>query len=395
MCKELLMHQRLTWNSRDLTDTDLAPEVGIRLATNKLGISDEGIKSTMTYESNRLEPTEALTALLSAACRNLLCSIGCSTTCRHLGLRHVFQLVHILATCKNALKRAAGVRVIHVLRQRYIVQLGEALDHLYFILGLELVYLYRMTKFLGYFAQLCLYYLRGVGVTRIHALAIATHQHKARRYSRTIYCIIVVLDYTPVRASYQYVGAQICSTAYSRYIYVFAEDLLHCSPDIWGVLGLSVYYSMIFGDSEIYISIGCTIQYACVLIAIHRLQLLTPKPHTRIGIISIQLVLAEDIRAFLPAFARKELGVFIIAAGDYPQGAHKHIQWAALAVSGHLVIWYDHSSGRFVAVSARQLIPDLHRGIHSSIYLNALACLHNVSNHTRVRMLPHLTLISE
>ena len=78
-----------------------------------------------------------------------------------------------------------------------------------------------------------------------------------------------------------------------------------------------------------------------MLITVHRLQLLAPKPHTRIGIIRIQLVLAEDIRAFLPAFACKELGVLIIAAGDYPQGAHKHIQRTSLAVSGHLVIRYD------------------------------------------------------
>lgn len=132
-----------------------------------------------------------------------------------------------------------------------------------------------------------------------------------------------------------------------------------------------------------------------MLITVHRLQLLTPKPHTHIGIIRIQLVLAEDICAFLPAFARKELGVLIIAAGDYPQGAHKHIQRASLTVSGHLVIWYDHSGGRFVAVSTRQLIPDLHRCIHSSIHLDALACLYHIGDHTRVRMLPYLALISE
>lgn len=132
-----------------------------------------------------------------------------------------------------------------------------------------------------------------------------------------------------------------------------------------------------------------------MLIAIHRLQLPTPKPHTRIGIIRIQLVLAEDICAFLPAFARKELGVLIIAAGDNAKRAHKHIQRTSLTVSGHLVIWYDHSGGRFIAVSTRQLIPDLHRCIHSSIHLDALTCLHHIGDHTRVRMLPHLTLISE
>lgn len=144
-----------------------------------------------------------------------------------------------------------------------------------------------MPEFLGYLSKLCFYYLRWVGITRIYALAIATHQHKARRYGRTIYGITVVLDYTPVSASYQYVRAQLCSAAYSRHIHIFAEDLLHCGPDIRGVLGLSVYYGMIFSDPEIYISIGCAIQYVCVLITIHRLQLLAPKPHTRIGIIRI------------------------------------------------------------------------------------------------------------
>lgn len=98
---------------------------------------------------------------------------------------------------------------------------------------------------------------------------------------------------------------------------------------------------MIFSDPEIYISIGCAVQYICVLITIHRLQLLAPKPHTRIGIIGIQLVLPEDIGTLLPSAAGQELGILVIAAGDYPQGAHEHIQRTTLAVSGHLVIWYD------------------------------------------------------
>lgn len=98
---------------------------------------------------------------------------------------------------------------------------------------------------------------------------------------------------------------------------------------------------MSFSHTEIHGFTFSTVHNTSVLIAIHRLQLLAPKPHTRIGIICIQLVLADNIRAFLPAFARKELGVLIIAAGDYPQGAHEHIQRTTLAVSGHLVIWYD------------------------------------------------------
>lgn len=252
-----------------------------------------------------------------------------------------------------------------------------------------------MSEFLGYLTKLCFYYLRWVGITRIHALAITTHQHKARRYSRAVYSVAVVLDYTPVSASYQYVGAQLCGAADGWHIDVFVEDLLHCGPDIRGVLSLSVYYGMIFSYPEIYISIGCAIQYACVLITIHRLQLLAPKPHTRVGIIRIQLVLSEDICAFLPAFSRKELGVLVVTPGDNTKRAHKHIQRAPLTVSWHLVIWYDHSGGRFVAISTRQLIPDLHRCIHSSIHLDALTCLHHIGDHTRVRMLPYLALISE
>ena len=34
MGKELLVHQRLAWNSRDLTNADLAPELSIRLAAD-------------------------------------------------------------------------------------------------------------------------------------------------------------------------------------------------------------------------------------------------------------------------------------------------------------------------------------------------------------------------
>lgn len=49
----------------------------------------------------------------------------------------------------------------------------------------------------------------------------------------------------------------------------------------------------------------------------------------------------------------------------------------------------------FVAVSTAEFVPDLHRGIHSSIHLDALARLHHIGDHTRVCMLPHLTLISE
>lgn len=198
-----------------------------------------------------------------------------------------------------------------------------------------------MTKFLGYLTELGFDELRGVGVARIDTLTIAAYQYKAGSHSRTVYAGVVSLYYAPVSAAYQYIGAQLCSTAYGRHIYIFAEDLLHCGPDIRGVLGLSVYYGMIFSDPEIYISVGCTIQYICVFIAIHRLQLLAPKPHTRIGIIGIQLVLTEDIGALLPSAAGQELGVLVVAAGDYPQGAHEHIQRATLAVSGHLVIWYD------------------------------------------------------
>lgn len=145
MGKELLVYQRLAWNSRDLTNTDLAPEVSIRLTPDKLGVCNQRIESTVAYEPDRLETTKSLTALLASACRNLFCSISCSTTCRHFGLCHVFQLIHILTSCKDALKRAAGVGVVHILRQRNIVQLGEPLDHLDLVLGLELVYLDRMS----------------------------------------------------------------------------------------------------------------------------------------------------------------------------------------------------------------------------------------------------------
>lgn len=124
MCEELFVHQRLAWNSRDLTNTNLAPEVSIRLTSDKFGICNQRIESTVTYESDRLETTKSLTALLAAACRNLFCSISCSTTCRHLGLCHVFQLIHILPSCKDALKCTSGVRVVHILRQRHVVQLG-------------------------------------------------------------------------------------------------------------------------------------------------------------------------------------------------------------------------------------------------------------------------------
>ena len=164
MGKELLVYQRLAWNSRDLAYADLAPEVSIRLAPDKLGICNQRIESTVAYEPDRLKSTESLTALLAAACRNLFCSISCSTTCRHFGLCHVFQLIHILTSCKNALKSTAGVRIIHILRHRYIVQFGETLDHLDLVLGLELVYLDRMPQLLGYLAQLRFYYLGGVGV---------------------------------------------------------------------------------------------------------------------------------------------------------------------------------------------------------------------------------------
>lgn len=49
----------------------------------------------------------------------------------------------------------------------------------------------------------------------------------------------------------------------------------------------------------------------------------------------------------------------------------------------------------FIAVSTRQLIPDLHRGIHSSIHLDALACLHHIGDHAWMGMFPLLALISE
>lgn len=78
-----------------------------------------------------------------------------------------------------------------------------------------------------------------------------------------------------------------------------------------------------------------------MLIAVHCLQLLAPKPRTCVRIIGIQLVLPEDIGTLLPSAAGQELGILVIAAGDYPQGAHEHIQRTTLAVSGHLVIWYD------------------------------------------------------
>lgn len=96
---------------------------------------------------------------------------------------------------------------------------------------------------------------------------------------------------------------------------------------------------MILGNPQVYICITGAIQYARVSVAVHRLQLLAPKPHTRIGIIRIQLVLVEDVRAFLPASAGKELGVFVIAAGYNAEWTHEHVQRTALAVSGHLVIW--------------------------------------------------------
>lgn len=47
----------------------------------------------------------------------------------------------------------------------------------------------------------------------------------------------------------------------------------------------------------------------------------------------------------------------------------------------------------FVAVSARQLIPDLHRGICSCVYLDALTCLHDICYSARMSMLPYLALI--
>lgn len=97
--KELLVHQRLARNSRDLADADLAPELRIRLSTDELGICDEGIKGTVADKPDRLETAKALTALLATGSRNTLGIIGCSTTCRHLRLCHVFQLVHILAAC--------------------------------------------------------------------------------------------------------------------------------------------------------------------------------------------------------------------------------------------------------------------------------------------------------
>lgn len=97
--KELLMHQRLARNSRDLADADLTPEFCIRLPADELGICDEGIKGTVANKPDGLETAKALTALLAAGGRNALGIIGCSTTCRHLGLRHVFQLVHVLAAC--------------------------------------------------------------------------------------------------------------------------------------------------------------------------------------------------------------------------------------------------------------------------------------------------------
>lgn len=97
--KELLMYQRLAGNSRDLADADLAPELCIRLSTDKLGICDEGIKGTVADKPDRLETAKALTALLAAGGRNALGIICRSTPCRHLRLRHVFQLVHILAAC--------------------------------------------------------------------------------------------------------------------------------------------------------------------------------------------------------------------------------------------------------------------------------------------------------
>lgn len=99
MRKELLMHQRLARNSRDLADADLAPELRIRLPADKLGICNECIKGTVADKPDRLETAETLTALLAASSRNTLGIIGCSTTCRHLRLRHVFQLVHVLAAC--------------------------------------------------------------------------------------------------------------------------------------------------------------------------------------------------------------------------------------------------------------------------------------------------------
>ena len=113
----------------------------------------------MAYKPDRLETAEALTALLAAGSRDTLGAISCSTTCRHLGLRHVLQLVHVLPSCKDAFKRAAGVGVVHILGHRNIVQLGEPLYHLDLILGLELVNLDRMTKFLGYLAKLRFYQL--------------------------------------------------------------------------------------------------------------------------------------------------------------------------------------------------------------------------------------------
>lgn len=124
VCKELLVHQRLARNSRDLADTDLAPELRIRLPSDKLGICNECIKGTVANKSDRLEAAEALTTLLAAGSRNALGVIGCSTTCRHLRLRHVFQLVHVLAACENTLKSTPGIRVVHILGHRHIVQLG-------------------------------------------------------------------------------------------------------------------------------------------------------------------------------------------------------------------------------------------------------------------------------
>lgn len=122
--KELLVYQRLAWDSRDLANTDLAPELGIRLASDELGVCNQRIECTMAYEPDRLETAEALTALLAAGSRNTLGTISCSTTCRHLGLGHVFQLVHVLPSCENTLKRTPGVRVVHILGHRHIVQLG-------------------------------------------------------------------------------------------------------------------------------------------------------------------------------------------------------------------------------------------------------------------------------
>lgn len=97
--KELLVHQRLARNSRDLANADLAPELCIRLPTDELGICDEGIKGTVANKPDGLETAKALTALLATGSRNTLGVIGRSTTCRHLRLCHMFQLVHILAAC--------------------------------------------------------------------------------------------------------------------------------------------------------------------------------------------------------------------------------------------------------------------------------------------------------